>query len=516
MANRTTRAETLLSKVGSRLGLTEAGKNWIINTIDPFHDNPVPRAGIPDGSDGNNVCQLVKQSFTISAPPGTSATGTWDCNIVDWPSVLSYFVQGAYSANPAGKPPPSNVAYVGGGGGSATISITAGGITAFSAPTGAETGLSANIAQGISPGAGYARNGISLPPSYITGKHRVVSKGFEVYNTSPVLYKSGTVTCWRSPTPSTDAAYAGQIIIVSGTTPPTPAGNSLVSFLEFEGPPATSAKALLLPDSKQWDAEKGCYVVSSLHSVDVPVRNTSPLSSLITDNTSGSPLLVTSTLIAESGTGIPASIVYVPTAQDAGEFDLCGAYFTGLSPQSSLLVNYNVIVERFPGSDVPDLEVIATAAPHRDDIALALYSHLISSMPVGVPVGQNGLGDWFMDAVDAASKYIGPVLAAVPHPYAKGASMALGVAQGVVDTYRKSQNNARTEENPSQGNNPVPAAQVQTRRKKPTVIIETVSKPPPLPRSRPPQRMSADAYKRTEKYVKLQQQMDALRRGRAR
>jgi len=62
---------------------------------------------------------------------------------------------------------------------------------------------------------------------------------------------------------------------------------------------------------------------------------------------------------------------------------------------------------------------------------MELYSEVIRQMPVGVPQKMNGLGEWFSDAVSAASDFISPVLSAIPHPIAQGASAALRGAAGV-------------------------------------------------------------------------------------
>jgi len=44
----------------------------------------------------------------------------------------------------------------------------------------------------------------------------------------------------------------------------------------------------------------------------------------------------------------------------------------------------------------------------------------------------NGLGEWFSDAVSAASDFLSPVLSAIPHPMAQGASAALRGGSGVL------------------------------------------------------------------------------------
>jgi len=102
-----------------------------------------------------------------------------------------------------------------------------------------------------------------------------------------------------------------------------------------------------------------------------------------------------------------------------------GAYFQGLSNSTTLQINAIYIVERFPTYQDTDLVVLAKPSCRADCAALELYSEVIRQMPVGVPQKMNGLGEWFSDAVSAASDFISPVLSAIPHPMAQGASAAL-------------------------------------------------------------------------------------------
>jgi len=114
---------------------------------------------------------------------------------------------------------------------------------------------------------------------------------------------------------------------------------------------------------------------------------------------------------------------------------MSGAYFTGLSNSTTLTVNYIVYIERFPTQDDLDLIVSAKRSPEYDIKALEAYSIISQSLPVAVPFDENGLGDWFKSAVNAASEYISPVLKMIPHPYAQLGAQAIGVAKGVTDSF---------------------------------------------------------------------------------
>jgi len=114
------------------------------------------------------------------------------------------------------------------------------------------------------------------------------------------------------------------------------------------------------------------------------------------------------------------------------KFNHFGAYFSGLSAATTLQVNTIYIVERFPTAQETDLVVLAKPSCRADHAAIELYSEVSRMMPVGVPQRMNGLGEWFSDAVSAASDFLSPALSAIPHPYAQMAGAALKTGAGIV------------------------------------------------------------------------------------
>lgn len=112
-------------------------------------------------------------------------------------------------------------------------------------------------------------------------------------------------------------------------------------------------------------------------------------------------------------------------------FNHSGAYFTGLSPTTTLQLNAIYYIERFPSQQESDLVVLARHSCREDKIAMELYAQIIREMPVGVPQRMNGLGEWFADAVSSASDFIAPVLSAIPIPQAQVAAMAVKSAGGI-------------------------------------------------------------------------------------
>jgi len=57
-------------------------------------------------------------------------------------------------------------------------------------------------------------------------------------------------------------------------------------------------------------------------------------------------------------------------------------------------------------------------------------------LPVGVMQKENGLGDWFRDAVSTVSEIVSPVMSMIPHP----AAQAIGKVAGVVGNLSRREN----------------------------------------------------------------------------
>jgi len=450
MAAKVKRSENLLTRIADRTGMTDAGKEWIISALDPFHDNPINVLGYPDGSVSKNIVQVIKQSQVITAPP--NCTVNWDCQIVQWPwvnatalvnAVADITVSGAI--NPGLAPNSMFGCEVSG---TATPQL-AGGLTAWTCPAGGDMSI-ASVANGMTGTPTYASSQLVLPPVYQVGKRRIIAAGFEVYNTSAQLYRGGTVCVYRSPVEDVDTAN----VMMEAVTDASLSLQQIVpaKTIVMEAPPANSGAALLLPYSRQWDAENGCYVVGAVNSVELAPHNDMSLVPFITDNSSPvtkntyttNPVIITMNNIGWSS---PFSFA-TPVGLQVNQMDLAGAYFTGLANQSSLTINWTLYLERFPSFDDKDLVVLAKPPPERDDIALRFYSHAVNQLPTGVPVKENGLGDWFADAIGTASDFIAPVLSAIPHPAAQGMGMVLKGANAVINKDRIPQglvpSNART------------------------------------------------------------------------
>jgi len=84
----------------------------------------------------------------------------------------------------------------------------------------------------------------------------------------------------------------------------------------------------------------------------------------------------------------------------------CGAYFTGLSPQTSLDVVGRWVIEIFPGYADTQLSSLAGPSPAHDPLAIESYTAARRILPIAVPVVENGLGDWLRDVVDTVKDVV--------------------------------------------------------------------------------------------------------------
>jgi len=419
MRNDIKRSEAILDRLS--LGgesLTEAGKEWVIAAFDPFHDRDINCTGYPDTSSQNSMLQVKTLTMQISCP-STITTGTWDCHIVDYPFLgpcgnTKPVIQTYTAIDTAGNNVTLNAFQEG----AASPNIGPfGGLVAYSFPT-------SNGNDSPFTGTASAVQGLSLTNADLKNPYRVIGKGFEVYNTTPDLYKSGAVCVYSQPVPDyTKSATA----TIYGTN-----HSSALSVNLCPAPPASASEALQLSSSRQWDAREGCYVISRLNSCEISdhLGNwTQPMYYSTAPNDV--------TMYGSQALGTPISILATTPAfslttwpdQNWTQFDQDGAIFTGLSIQSTLTVNFRQFIEVFPSTN-DSLANYAKPSPMYDHAALELYARIAHKAPIGVEVKFNGLGDWFIDGINAVKDMVAPIAApmlkAMKHPAAKALGTYLG------------------------------------------------------------------------------------------
>jgi hypothetical protein len=391
--------------------LTPEGLKWLITATDPFHDEPLACDGFPDLTTSSVLTQTVQLTASIARPVSVPSTDLWDCEI--------FF-------NPVSPPLSFSTPGTGLGGANASlyqVGITSTGLTAIASPRVIYSGV--NVLTGPN-GIDFMTSGslgifpdprLAFPQTYASGYFRLIATGFEVVNTTAELYKGGSVTVFKSP------SYSQPMNTYSNAGPDPPSCYTQAAIM----PPGTQSQCALFPSSRTWGAADGCYVVPSLNSTEVP---------FVTPLPSANAGLVSPVDVQTLTTGSGNRLGWFPPSpylsQTAGmnspfPFDVSGAFFSGLNPNSTLQVTVKYVVERIPSITEPNLLVLTRPPCPFDPMALELYTRVMASLPVGVKVGDNPDGEFWASILDALAA-IAPVVGAALTPIAGPIAPALSAA----------------------------------------------------------------------------------------
>lgn len=393
--------------------LTDSGRRWLIQTVDPFHDTDQLAAGFPDAFMAPGLVQVIKKKMTIAKDAALPA-GNWDCNILNLPWVDG---QSLYSYNKY-----KNMLTGGSGAGTSTAVIGAGGIAAMQCTA---NGTMAFV------GAGTSVDYLTLDQTFLDGPCRVVSAGFEVTNTTAEIYRQGDCTVYRVPQAQQQRCT---VSIASNAAAPWTTAAVTYSAELHSRVPLTVGEAQYMTGSRTWAAHEGAYIPLTLNGLENPVREDDANGIIMimgAESAGYTPVAATGATDAVLSPTIPSPRRCVSTP-----FNLGGAYFTGLSDQTTLTITVNWYVERFPTTLQAQLAVLAKPPAVYDPLAFDLYTRMLKQMPVGVMVKENGLGQWFADVVGSVAPFAEGILGAIPHPYAQVGAQAARIAGKMADKYR--------------------------------------------------------------------------------
>lgn len=423
--------------------ITPEACDWVKSALDPFHDLQLDHLrGYPDVATEPTVVVKIRQALTISKPPGLAAGETWDCHIVaspiDFSPVDSSAVRAA-RAVPFGNParPTSDVAGIVERQGQACHRMD--GLLINSVPSDATNGGNMTYTPGHCPESGangYQLQHINLD-DYLDfnptdlGVYRVLYSGFEVVNTTAQIYKQGAVTVYEYGNSYETGASMPQVDgqNLNFTQPPSQ------PTTWFRCPPNTLAEAKIMPGSHSWAAQDGCYNTAKFQSENkfqamthrpwcIAQNNpTAPDDSGYLNNNAGSfvsdpSLFKFSTATGGAGPGAPG-VLGGPV--HFSHMNTTGAYFTGLSEQTTLFVTWRIGIERLPAANKPAFLALAQPSATFDPNALVLYNMVANVLPPGCPQGYNDAGKWFRWISDAAQKSIPTV-----YPIVRTAAMLAG------------------------------------------------------------------------------------------
>ena len=432
-----TRGERLLNMLTDKAGLSPTGRDFLIAALDPMHDTQLTNLeGWPDVETAASVVRCITKSVTISQPVGI--TGDWNLHVVAFPWQSSCSM---LSTSRSDVPYGNNVLNYGG------ASQNLGGVMAFGTQTDVDLSLVA------SPTVGQIA---LLDTSYEGGASRIVGLGIECTNTTASLNRQGTCTVYRQPqSHTTDDIYSVCNI-------PTGAAIKDFSGHMVRSPPLNVADAMLIPGSRQWKAEDGCYLVTPFVGQDNPpqlVRYTQPLIPTVSNSedvvtTSGAALMNRANLLMPQMATNVGSTPAISAALKIAPIHMPGAIFSGLSATSTITINVNYYVETFPTKAQASILPLATPSAIYDPLALELFSKALSSLPVGVKAGENGLGDWFAGVIKEITNYATPALLALGQPgFAAISQGANTLSRGYLASQSPTQEGKRKKKNKNKAQN---------------------------------------------------------------
>lgn len=255
--------------------------------------------------------------------------------------------------------------------------------------------------------------------------YEILSIGIEIWNTTPELYKGGSLVRYRVPTQG-----RRQSLCVSGTglgfDPRTPRDE----YYCYPMPPSTVSLATQFPDSIVTAASKGSY---QMHTIQDQVSDF-----YMTGNDRVFYAPSAAPLRQNGNSWISASKVNETIDYDPplvrGDFDIVGSYFHGLSFETTLTVRYRVIVSMVPNSNDANLVSLAKVSPDYSPRLDEMISHIQGEFPPGVDVTMNPKGEWFQKVLGFGKKVLPKVL-----PIAEDALSGnyLGAAQKTLDAFKQ-------------------------------------------------------------------------------
>lgn len=390
--------------------LSPSGRDWLTVALDPFHDYQVNLEGYPDSNSGLSTVQMFTRTVTISKP--AAAAGNWDSLVVAFPicsggSAIPALAFQEGELQTAGN----NIQYASTDGTEGLYPITI-----FSADAGED--LLPPITSVWAP-TNYAVTGVNNQASTLSGNPgRMVAQGIEVHNTTSQLYRSGTVTVGRL---SNNLGESFMNWFDTDTAVATVA----VPTIFMSSPPAASSHAITMPNSRQWEAARGAYLINTLSSLSNPVERKKCCALFC--NSSGNDST------AASGLSVCPKTATFLAGQEMqfNSMNSSYAYFTGLANESTLTVTVKSYFEYFPTTSDALAHTATPSAPF-DHVALSMYAQAVNSLPPAVPVDFNPKGEWFKmvgTALSAALPKIGMSLESVM----PGASVVTGTAKQILD-----------------------------------------------------------------------------------
>lgn len=395
-----------------RKALSQQTQNIISLVVDPYHDYNLQTSGWPDGRPQFSCVQRFTGKTTISCPFNLETGETWSFMIHT--TGLHYncklkpvsIIRGKVSVNQTDalvSHGPIDIIYTHYTGSGSSINV---------------------VRQALGPAS----------PS-LTGRQldrtRFVSMGFELHNTTPELYKGGSVTCFRSNASETNFNGSFSLIPLTGA-----ASFSNYSSYSLGDIPITDNAMSSIANVRTWEAAEGAYCVAL-----PPADNR--FGQPVDNNVLGTEYFDFASEILHTGyatpnfdqTGVAADNFI--SASKLNNVGLLSSKYK--NADQTFTLDYRMILETETIGGSP-LIAFTMPPPQRDKTFLALYAEMLSRIPVAVPVDQNDMGEWFRKIIKIANTVlplIAPVLPGPAKAIALAATPALGIVNNVLQARHK-------------------------------------------------------------------------------
>lgn len=228
-----------------------AGATWLKAATNPFYDtedkvvvgsSTVGYEGMPNMKTEPSVNRRLRQQVAITDPfLAGSPTAPWDFMIVTWPMINSQSYEQCGRANNIVNNRP-----IGGPFNMHHVSVYC------------KLSSAVNFVYQATPDF-Y----ISVPSTYLKGVLSINYGGFELVNTTPELYRGGSLSCVRYSQPSREPTDMQVSPISAGNWAVT---NATVQ--QYRAPPVDLAELNTYPNAMTWGAEKGIYSVYGLNNLE--------------------------------------------------------------------------------------------------------------------------------------------------------------------------------------------------------------------------------------------------------
>lgn len=458
----------LLCKTGK---LSRDGCDWFTQTIDPFHDYELRIAGLPDHETASVIVETIKESYTVSAPPGT--TGLWQAHVFNSPESINSTVRIGSQVTPFLL---NGVYYYDNGGTPAKVTHQAGfqGVLSMGSATFQQGLLNIhawdNNTAPLSPDK--SASGYSVPNTVAVlgsannkhGKRRLVSLAYEIHDTTAEMYKQGTLTAYRLPQTcvSSSLNLMADISGYPGLTPDCVNIPPPQTVNSYYLPPTGVTQAMAYQGTRQWEVREGAYVVCAQdvmanrldYSQEKAVLFTQgdsdkDGSGVVGDLKQSSLFTANSVCVSLAGGSCICIDPAAPGESKPVPYHTTGIILSGLNPFSTFTVTMRATWEFAPNvadNEISTLVYLANPSPEHDPFALELYQQTIRKLPVAVPVSMNAKGDFWRMVLSVAKVIAKPLLNLIPVVGGAAGSAAdalLGVAEKHLDKKQAAQQQSK-------------------------------------------------------------------------